>query len=96
MREYNKRKRVEFKAEFVRIYGGKCERCGIADERVLTIEHVNGGGREERRHLSPFIVMRRAARSNQRDNKYALLCFNCNWLSYLERQAKEETDDRPN
>src|ERR1019366_8045405 len=29
--------------------GGKCARCGITDPRVLQIDHVSGGGSQERR-----------------------------------------------
>jgi hypothetical protein len=83
MCDYNKRKRVECKAQFITIYGGKCERCGMEDERVLTIDHVNGGGRQERRRINSFQLLRRISKTGQRDPKYRLLCFNCNWLAHL-------------
>ena len=31
----------------IRVLGGKCVYCGISDQRVMTFNHINGGGRKE-------------------------------------------------
>ena len=33
-----------YRAEIIKALGGKCERCGISDIRVLEIHHLLGGG----------------------------------------------------
>ena len=61
--------------------GGVCVRCGFADARALQVDHINGGGTEERRHLSQKKVY---ARVYAHPNEYQLLCANCNWIKRAE------------
>lgn len=77
---------LRFKA--VRVLGGKCKRCGNRDYRVLQIDHIDGGGAEERRSFGvnyfkaiPLRVLDERTRPN-----YQLLCANCNWIKRVERQ----------
>ena len=66
--------------------GGKCNRCGFSDERALQIDHINGDGAKERKErnfkgnfhkhvLESFL---------KQENKYQLLCANCNWIKRVE------------
>lgn len=68
------------------ILGGKCVKCGFDDKRALQIDHINGGGSKERKKmglngsfhshvLKSFI---------EKENKYQLLCANCNWIKRFE------------
>ncbi|HMG18727.1 MAG TPA: hypothetical protein VK573_08385 [Gemmatimonadales bacterium] len=71
--------------------GGKCVKCGFADWRALQVDHVKGGGRQDRgrtgnRNQWFKIVM--AAR-----DKYQLLCANCNWIKRYERGEHGRTED---
>lgn len=59
----------------------KCAHCGIADERALTIDHVNGGGCKHRRMLGMehssdkfYLWLIR----NDFPEGYQVLCYNCN------------------
>jgi len=37
--------------------GGKCAKCGFSDWRALQIDHINGGGSIEQRHIgAPRII----------------------------------------
>lgn len=65
--------------------GGACSRCGFDDPRALQIDHVNGGGCEERRNgKSPGrALLNRVLKDDQ--GTYALLCANCNWIKRAER-----------
>ena len=69
--------------------GGKCIRCGFEDIRALQIDHINGGGSEERRDKKyrgaslHKIVLESFLRG---ENKYQLLCANCNWIKREENQ----------
>ena len=63
-------------------YGSKCGNCGLADPRVLQIDHVNGGGTQEHEKLRNSGVYRRALKYPE---NYQLLCANCNWIKRSER-----------
>ena len=66
---------------FVGEYGGKCQCCGEKEVRFLTIEHLNGGGSDERRRLgsnNQRSLLAHIKKQGYPEDKYALLCFNCN------------------
>ena len=69
------------------LLGNPCVSCGIADTRVLAIDHVNGGGSRDKRmgtgaHYQRMLVKEIQAGSTD----YRLLCHNCNWIAFLERE----------
>lgn len=67
--------------------GGKCVSCGIADIRVLQIDHVNGGGSKERKGVGPRTHLQRVLRSIANGERhYQLLCANCNWIKRHENR----------
>lgn len=70
----------------VEALGGACKHCGFLDKRALQIDHVNAGGSKERKEraykgsfhkhvLQSFLAG---------ENKYQLLCANCNWIKRFE------------
>lgn len=73
----------------IEILGGKCVICGFNDYRALQIDHINGGGSKERKErlykgnfhqnvINSFI---------NKENKYQLLCANCNWIKrYVNKE----------
>ncbi len=78
-RKYRDRKR----AEIISMLGGRCVVCGFSDFRALQIDHVNGGGSQERKAVSSM--------SSYYDNVlksggigYQLLCANCNQIKRYE------------
>jgi len=72
--------------ELVALLGSRCSRCGLDDERVLAIDHVNGGGSRDKRMKTGAQYKRDLAREIEAGSTdYRLLCHNCNWLAYLER-----------
>ena len=72
------------RAEILRLLGGKCRRCGFDDERVLQIDHVNGGGSAEVRPGNRYQVILSRLNMGSTDY-YQLLCANCNWIKKAER-----------
>ncbi len=56
-------------------YGNTCACCGESNEKFLTLDHINGGGYEERRHNGDLWVC--LVRRNFPDG-YQILCYNCN------------------
>jgi len=58
-------------------YGGKCGCCGENKFEFLALDHVNGGGREERQKLSTRQIADKVIRQNF-PSGYRVLCHNCN------------------
>ena len=59
-------------------YGRKCGRCGFdSDIRILQLDHINGGGNQERRKIGTRGIRRKALENPE---QYQLLCPNCNWI----------------
>lgn len=88
--EYQRERRARMRQALIMLLGGRCQRCGINDMRVLQLDHVNGGGRAERRargysgrgHADH---MRAIASVLNDEGVFQLLCANCNWIKRSER-----------
>lgn len=89
----SKKQRAKIKSEIITILGGKCSNpnClvpnGCSDIRCLQIDHINGGGKRERRghqdrgsHYYRDILKKLEHGSKD----YQLLCANCNWIKRFE------------
>ena len=87
------------KIRVLTVYGnGKlaCVRCGFDDVRALSIDHINGGGSEDRRQkgLKSSGFYGWLQKHNYPDG-FQTLCMNCQWVkrfensetSYLDRQT---------
>jgi len=66
----------------------KCAKCGITILDVLTIDHINGNGRQERKTNCKgrggdrfYQYLRR----NNYPSGYQVLCFNCNFLEAINK-----------
>ena len=63
--------------------GGKCKKCGFDDERALQIDHINGDGIKDRnKQITGFY--KRVIEDTE--NKYQLLCANCNAIKRIENK----------
>jgi len=76
-RNYYRQRRIDT----IGAMGGSCFQCGFADRRALQIDHVNGGGTQERKKLS---YMQQHKRALEFPEEYQLLCANCNWIKKTE------------
>ena len=79
-RKKHKRHYDTLKIEVFNVLGNVCRACGLIDARVLQIDHVNGGGREDRKKHGRPEVMFRSIIKEGHQNKYQLLCANCHAL----------------
>ena len=78
--------RDKVRAALLAALGNKCLHCGISDTRVLQIDHVNGGGRAERRRCSyPMLWKKMLDSVLAGEERYQLLCANCNWIKRVEK-----------
>jgi hypothetical protein len=69
----------------------KCEKCGEKDVRILTVNHINGGGRKEAMQPNGhgWGKLCRAIYFGERCvDDLNVLCFNCNVLYEYERKAR--------
>ena len=77
--------------------GGKCVRCEFSDFRALQIDHINGGGSQERKTLAFRGTFHKHVLKSflAKEGKYQLLCANCNWIKRCENKEigckKEES-----
>jgi hypothetical protein len=71
-----KEKHRVLKRKLLDLYGGVCQCCGEAKFEFLGIDHVNGGGREERRQTAGNWYLW-LARQPKRDD-LRTMCHNCN------------------
>lgn len=89
-REYSHSKRVRNRMEVLNALGGKCNRCGIDDWRVLQIDHVNGGGTQERKQVTS--IDRYYKDMLLSPEKYQALCANCHQIKrYEERKGRGDS-----
>jgi len=82
-KQYNQRLR----RQFIEAYGGRCSCCGESEFRFLTMEHINGGGNDERKRYSKLnkstgpgvlAIITRLRREGWPQGRYTVLCWNCN------------------
>lgn len=79
--EYLRQYRRARKLEMIKAYGGKCRLCSEEHPEFLTIDHVNGNGRQHRKQIgyiggADFYAWLR--RQGYPRDDFQLLCFNCN------------------
>ena len=79
---YNK----ELRKSVLAFLGGKCNRCGITDIRVLQVDHVNGGGNQERKQLRGSWHLYENILQTLDNKNYQLLCANCNWIKRYDKR----------
>ena len=76
--------RPDYRERIIAMMGGKCVRCGFNDSRALQIDHVFGGGCQDKRlTLCPAGITR--VYEELKAGKIQLLCANCNWIKRHER-----------
>lgn len=66
----------------IKTLGNECLSCGIKDKRVLQVDHIWGGGSKELKNSGngPSYYKRILKSIENNENKYQVLCANCNWV----------------
>lgn len=96
IREQHREETKTVRDKAIEGYGSRCVCCGEIERVFLTLDHVNGGGNQERKHNSHFAYRDAIKRGFPPD--YQVLCFNCNWAKHalgvcphqLQDYAKKE------
>jgi|GEM_PF-2401918 len=85
--------RRKIRMKLIEALGGKCARCGFSDWRALQIDHINGGGTQERKKYVPngkgfsykyYNDILKRVEAGSKD--YQLLCANCNQIKKYENK----------
>lgn len=77
----NKAHKVSLREKFFVLYGESCAMCGISDKRVLTLDHIHGGGKAERMAVGGHRGVYVRAINEHQPEKYRVLCLNCQFLA---------------
>lgn len=77
---------LEVRTNVITLLGSKCSNCGETDVRILEVNHIDGGGREDRRGYKNYQAFYAAILSKKKNvGNLDLLCANCNVLYEYQR-----------
>ena len=83
------RKLISIRNDVFDLLGGMCVDCETTDRRVLTVDHVGGGGKKHRKNANSTIekwkLYFEAALTGS--HRIELRCFNCHSIKDLKRQV---------
>ena len=70
--------------------GPRCSGCAEQDIRVLTLDHIQGGGTADRKLHGGYDQMIRYyfAHTEEASRQLAVLCRNCNWKKHRAQAGK--------
>ena len=84
--EKSRRRMKLFRLDVLKHYGQlKCKKCKIADNRVLDLDHIYGGGKKDRKKHGFGHGFYYWLKRNNYQKGYQILCRNCNWIKHLEK-----------
>lgn len=90
--KYKYATRENYRIEILNLLGNKCSRCGYdSDIRALQIDHVNGGGRDDRREHGGSMYIRIYEQLKDGSKEYQVLCANCNWIKRMENKEHKKS-----
>ena len=94
-RKSNHKRSVELRAKVIALLGGKCCYCGYdKDPRAFQIDHINGGGHQERkRYSSGTLFTKHVIEVDGRG--YQLLCANCNQIKRFQNKEDFKYKSEP-
>lgn len=73
------KERDALKNEWLNAYGRKCTCCGESEIKFLTIEHLNGDGKNHRKEVGTGLnMLKDLKKQGFPKDKYTILCYNCN------------------
>lgn len=84
--------RLSIRKIVIHTLGDKCVKCGYDDMRALQVDHIDGGGRQERREIPNTTKFYKCVIDsfNNNENKYQLLCANCNVIKRIENKEHKK------
>lgn len=92
-RRIQKAYRYRVKRKVIEHYSNEtmqCADCGISDIRVLSIDHISGGGNKHRKKIgkNSGLEFWQWLIKNNFPEGYQVLCMNCQWIKrYTNREV---------
>lgn len=82
------RKTISVRNETLMLLGGECVDCHTTDFRVLTVDHLNGTGKEHRKGLQSVLQKWKAyfEAALTGSPRIVLRCYNCHSIRDLKRE----------
>jgi len=77
------RRRAALRQSVIAAMGGRCVRCGFTDWRALQVDHINGGGHQDRQATKRHSYWKKVLVSHE--GVFQLLCANCNQIKRYEQ-----------
>lgn len=68
---------AQLKSEMVAAYGGQCACCGEKELAFLSLDHIGGGGYDDRKQVGSGGIYRRLRGAGWPKEGYRILCMNC-------------------
>jgi len=89
-RDWKRARRKEILDEIFNVLGARCTLCGYdVDRRALQIDHIGGGGNEERKLFSDDVSGYYSyILEHINSGKYRILCANCNAIGAIENHKR--------
>lgn len=94
---YQRKSRFMRKIEAFKHYSNgeiKCIKCGFTDIRALALDHINNDAMVQKtrinsknpRHVTGYLIYRDLKKMGY-PKGYQILCYNCNWIKYIEHMG---------
>ncbi len=90
-RERTRDMRLALRLLLLANYSGGVIKCAICSEDridVLDLDHIEGGGIQERKKFKTPFAHYRWIRDSGFPKGYRVLCRNCNWIAWIERKNR--------
>lgn len=83
----------EIRKKLFEILGSSCVKCGFSDIKALQIDHINGGGSQDRiKHGSRIYIYRFYVENPEKaKQELQILCANCNWIKRTENKEDHKS-----
>jgi 5-methylcytosine-specific restriction endonuclease McrA len=84
--KYSQRKYLQsIRKQVIELLGGKCVNCGCDNFNALEINHINGGGNEEKRHIGGKQFYLNILSGRRPRNDLEITCIVCNSLHKAQK-----------
>lgn len=92
-REQANERRRQHRREMLEAYGGCCACCGETAWQFLALDHIDGGGTQDRRGRASDKLVAELRRAGWPRDHHQLLCHNCNLAKGFYGSCPHEEQD---
>lgn len=90
--ETYRQKDIRLRHSLIEFLGGNCISCGYNKNiHALVLDHINGGGREDRKRVGTHIARYYMKHLDEARQTLQVLCANCNQIKSIENKEHSVT-----